>query len=284
MTPATTKNTAKTILLHFFIFGFVLVSELTKYQPVAESAKPEKEILLNNLFLNRLFCKNSFKTKSNQKMKNIFKLSTFLLLTSAFLFSCTPRVGITGSWKNPDKTEPTTTYNNIFLTTLMSDELTSRNIQDHLAKELSIESVKSSKSYYVFPDMYKKDSKSTKEEVFAKVNEGKSDAILIVSAFDVETEEQYIPNTSTVYTPSLSYANAGNFWGFYTYYRPRVYRDGYVSKDKVYYVEVNLFDVEDDKLIWSIQTKTYNPTDLNNYSDELAQTVVRAMKKDGIIE
>jgi hypothetical protein len=52
----------------------------------------------------------------------------------------------------------------------------------------------------------------------------------------------------------------------------------------VYYLEADLFDVKEDKLIWSIQTKTYNPTDLKKFTEDFAQTVVKRMKKDGIIE
>ncbi len=74
-----------------------------------------------------------------------------------------------------------------------------------------------------------------------------------------------------------------NFWSFYSNYRPRIYADDF-SDDRIYYLEADLFDVKKDKLIWSIQTKTYNPTDLKRFTDDFAKTVVKRMKKDGMIE
>lgn len=209
-------------------------------------------------------------------------LSFIGILSFLALISCTPHVGIVGSWKTPEE-KVLTTYHNVFLATMMSDELISKKIQTSLSEGLMEQSVVSTNSYSAFPEMYAKDSKKSKKEIFEKVNETKSDVILLVSTFDVEMEKDYSPNSSTKYTPSKVHTNMENFWSFYSNYRPRIYADDF-SDDRIYYLEADLFDVKQDKLIWSIQTKTYNPTDLKKFTDDFAKTVVKTMKKDGIIE
>ncbi|MFT5917832.1 MAG: hypothetical protein ACI81T_004349 [Bacteroidia bacterium] len=211
------------------------------------------------------------------------QLLSFVSISLCLIFtSCTPHVGIVGSWKNAEKTI-LPVYHNVFLATMMSDELISKKIQTSLAKNFSEQSVESTNSYSVFPEMYAEDSKKNRKDIFDKVNETKSEVILLVSTFDVEMEKDYSPNSSTQYTPSKVHTNMENFWSFYSNYRPRIYADDF-SDDRVYYLEADLFDVKEDKLIWSIQTKTYNPTDLSKFTEGFAQTVVKEMKKDGIIE
>ena len=98
--------------------------------------------------------------------------------------------------------------------------------------------------------------------------------------------------TTEIYTLSLhdalpistvSFGFYGGFYNYYNYRYPAVYDPGYYTQDKTYFLETNLYDAETEKLLWSAQSRTYNPIDIDSFSEEFAGIIVARLKKEGLI-
>ena len=90
-------------------------------------------------------------------------------------------------------------------------------------------------------------------------------------------------SAGTVYAP-LNYGFYGSYYGYYNYYYPAVYSPGYYTTKKVYYLESNFYDMASDKLIWSVQSETYEPTGLKSWFQGYSYMLINHLKKQGIIK
>ena len=60
-------------------------------------------------------------------------------------------------------------------------------------------------------------------------------------------------------------------------------RQGYYQTEKVYYIQTNLFDAKTEKLIWSAQSKTYEPSSLDDFLQGYEKAISEQMVKDGLV-
>jgi len=138
-------------------------------------------------------------------------------------------------------------------------------------------------SYDVFPATFTKDTAPSREIILAKVRELKCDLIFTIALFDSKTETKYVPGSTSYYAPYPAYGYYGGFGSYYCYYSPTVYSPGYYTTDKVYYLEANLFDTDSEKILWSVQSETYNPEDLKEFSAEYSELMIYQANKDRIV-
>ncbi len=75
----------------------------------------------------------------------------------------------------------------------------------------------------------------------------------------------------------------GSFYEYYFYYSPAMYTPGNYETDKTYYIEINLYDADTEKLVWSSQSETTNPSSIESVAPYFAKTVVDQLIKDGMI-
>ena len=97
-----------------------------------------------------------------------------------------------------------------------------------------------------------------------------------------QEETKYIPG-NTAYAPMGRYGHYGSFGGYYGYYGSRMYDPGYYTQDEVFFIETNLYDVESEKLVWSVQSKTYNPSGIQQFSEDFTRSITRQLIKSKII-
>ena len=128
----------------------------------------------------------------------------------------------------------------------------------------------------------KKLSKKTREDLIQEIKNSGRDAILTIAIIDQTNETRYVPGT-TSYSPMYYGGGYGRFGGYYGMYGPTTYSPGYYTTDKNYFIEINLYDLGTQALVWSAQSSTTNPTNINNASQEFAYVVVDKMIKDKII-
>lgn len=209
-------------------------------------------------------------------MKNRF----FSLVVFAFMLSCTS-TKITGAWKNPKL--PARPFSSMFVASLSSNTTARATVENDIALTLEKQGITAYKSMDEFPPGVKKDS-VTKEDILASMRNRKADAILTVSLIRKETESRYVPDAGVPYSPFQIYPYYSDFGGYYTHWQPYVYTPGYYEQNKIYYIETNLYDSATEKLVWSAQSKTYNPTDLQNFSREFSKIIVAKLKEDGMLK
>ncbi len=205
-----------------------------------------------------------------------------LLVLAAIIFgivSCSPSTKITGSWTGPNT--PAAGYSSLFVTAITENVVARSTIENDLDNLLNSQEVDAISSMTIIPPGYKS-KQEDRERILTEIKATGSQAILTVALLDQTSETRYVPGT-TMYSPMGYGGYYGRFYGYYSYYSPVMYDPGYYTTDKNYYIEINLYDVQSEELVWSAQSETTNPADLESFSAVFSEVVVSRMLKDGII-
>lgn len=197
------------------------------------------------------------------------------------LAGCAPGTQITGSWKNPDA-RTAANINTILVTALTGRTTARQAVENDIAAALEERGYKTIKSIDVMPPTFTGNRTPDREELLSRISDSGADAILTVALIDKETETRYVPG-SAGYTPFPRFGYYGTFSGYYNTWYPTLYDPGYYEKEKVYFIETNLYDVETEALLWSAQSETYDPSSLPNFAKEFSEVVVSRLERDELL-
>jgi hypothetical protein len=204
-----------------------------------------------------------------------------LILMALLLVSCGTTVQMTGTWKAPGVGTPG--YHNILVASLSPNVGARETIETQLVGALQQNGVTAGRSLDIFPPGFDYRDNASKATSIQKIRAAGYTAVLTASLINKESERRYVPG-SMMYAPYPAYGWYGNFWGYYGYMYGNVYTPGYYTTDKTYFLENNLYDLtQDDKLIWSGQSETYNPNSLQSFAKAYAKTVTRSLRDAGLL-
>lgn len=122
--------------------------------------------------------------------------------------------------------------------------------------------------------------KMTDEQVVSKVKRDGYDGIIILALLDKEKEKYYTPGRVS-YTPYYTYYS--RYWRNWRTLYNRVYEPAYYTNTTNYILEANLYNVQQDELEYSAQTKSFDPTNAQSLAGSFTKTVVDDMIKKGVI-
>jgi hypothetical protein len=180
------------------------------------------------------------------------KLSTTALLglaacSLAALASCAGSTQLTSSWADPAETQHN--FRKIVVVGVTPKATLRRQYEDSFVAELQSRGVTGVGSY-----TFGGEGQLNQEQAVAKLKEIGADAVIVTRLIDKETVNTYYPPTySSVGAPSAYY---GGWYGYYNTGYSYMSSPGYVSENKVFRIETNLYDVQNDKLAWSGLTET----------------------------
>ena len=203
----------------------------------------------------------------------------FLVVIIFAVVSCGTTTNITGSWKKPGATA--TTFKSIFVSALTTDIPAKSAIENGLQNKLA-PMLKVYKSTEVFPPDFESANRSDQAALLDKIRSTNADAIMTVALVDKDKEQRYVPGTAS-YNPMLRYGYYGRWSAYRGYWSPLYSTPGYYVTDKTYYLETNLYDTKTEELIWSAQSATYNPSDMNSFLKGYLNSIEKKMKDDGLI-
>jgi hypothetical protein len=210
-------------------------------------------------------------------MKN--NLLVVLVLIAAFA-GCAPSHRITGSWINHDAL-PKGPYKSIFIVAISQNNEANRVVEDLLAKRIESRGPKAVRSSDFFPINLTANKKVSKEQMDDAIRKSGCDAVFTLALLDIRTEYHYVPGTA--YAP-VNYGFYGSYYGYYNFYYPQVYSPGYYSQEKVYFVESNFYDIASGKLLWSVQSESYEPSGLKSWFNSYSYLLINHLKKEGLIK
>jgi hypothetical protein len=199
-------------------------------------------------------------------MKKILYVFSTLIL----LIACGPSTHIQSSWRDPEVVVNTSSLKKFVVAALIKDQAERRNIEDRMAAMYPGKAVP---SYKEFGDQ---DLSATDEEYAKKLKDENFDGMVIMRNVKVDKNERYVPGN---YPPYY-----GRWRGYWRSSWAGFYDPGYYTVDKTYYVEVNVYSLIRDKLIWSGITTTFNPGGRESLYDGVAKTVVKKMKEEGFLQ
>lgn len=203
-------------------------------------------------------------------MKNVlFKIAIVL---SILLTSCSSTT-IVNSWRDPNTKIHSNQWNKILVVAMLKNETDSRKAEDEMTTYLHGKGTTS----YNYLDGNKVNIND--EELRKKMKIDGFNAAITMRLIDVDKEKVYVPGQSYLY-PSY-YKTFGRYyqrnWVFYT-------SPGYYVVTKKFLIETILYSIDEDKIIWSGITETYNPNGVAKLTNEIACTIHKRMIAEGFID
>ncbi|MFZ4771183.1 MAG: hypothetical protein ACOYLO_13455, partial [Ferruginibacter sp.] len=209
-----------------------------------------------------------------QIMKKIL-ISTVLII---FFIGCSTSK-ITNSWKLSNM--PVKKYNKIMVIGLIknNDRDLRGKMENHLVADLAEFGYAGISSLNEFGPKSFENSKEV--EVLTKLGNSAVDAVITIVLLDKQKEKYYIPGR-VYYSPYIIYQR--RFWGYYTTIYDRVYTPGYYREDTKYFWESNFYDIETKELLYSAQTKSFDPGSAESLAHEYGQIILNDMVKQGVLQ
>jgi hypothetical protein len=195
------------------------------------------------------------------------------------MLACSPSQKITSYWVNKEAI-PTEPYTSIYIMAITMNESMQPYVENQLADLLTSRGRKVILNSEIYPPSFSALTQLTKEQLGEAIANKGSDAVLILAVLDTKTETTY--NQGVSYSP-MNYGYYGSYYGYYSYYHPVVYSPGYYSVDKTYYLETNFYDVKTDRLLWTIQSQAYNPSDIESAFEEYSSMILQKLREEGLI-
>jgi hypothetical protein len=202
-----------------------------------------------------------------------------LLVLGIFLSGCSSSTQIMGSWKSPEIAAQN--YQRIVVAALTDNVLARQEVENDLQAQLQQRGIEATRSIDLFPPSASKAGADV-NLLLERIKENGHDAILTAALVDEQTESRFVPGNMG-YHPMSRFMWYGSFRGYYNFWHPTLYQPGYYTEDKVYYLETNLYDADNDRLVWSAQSKSYSPRSLRRAASKFAELTVQKMTEDNVL-
>lgn len=204
---------------------------------------------------------------------NQIAVAALLIVTG---FSCSS-TKVTDSWK--DVNTITKPYHNVMVWGIIpeKDSTLRKQIENHLVNDLVGKGYHAVSSYEVYKaKAYKK---LTTQEILAEFKATGVDAVITLVLLDKRQENIYYPGG--FYSQAVN--NTGNLDTYYSAMYERVFTPGYYIKSTSYFWEANLFEVADDKRVYAVRTKSFDPASTELLAHENGLRIMKDMLKQKII-
>jgi hypothetical protein len=185
---------------------------------------------------------------------------------------------VTSSWKADNTVVPK--YNKVLVLGLIrdNDRRMQENMENHFVgdlKDLGYNAVSSLQEYgpKAFDQM-------NEEAAIDKLRNSGVDAVITIVLLDKEKERRYVPG-DLYFSPYGYYYN--RFWGYRTVLYHRIYESGYYVTDTKYFWESNLYDMSTQRLVYSVQTRSFDPANSESLGHEYGRLIVKKMVKENIL-
>ena len=209
-------------------------------------------------------------------MKTIKQIG-MLLLASIITAACTT-TKITSSWKAAN-VQPKH-YSKILVLGLIkdSDRSLQEKMEAHLVDDLKSKGYNAVGSLQEFgPKAF---SNVTEAEALARLKQSNIDAVVTIVLLDKQKERNYVPGRM-YYSPYVMYYN--RFWPYYGTLNYRIYEPGYYVTDTRYFWESNVYEVSTQSLLYSVQTKSFDPANSESLGHEYGKLIIADIVKNNIL-
>jgi hypothetical protein len=207
------------------------------------------------------------------KTSNYLKL---MLVAMLVISACGTSTSIIASYKAPGVTQ--VAYKKLFVSSLTGNAAVKQDVENELSRYLGTKGITTVKSMDVFPpNFHESGNDKNKDTVLARIRATNCDGILTIALINKETQTSYVQGSGPV-GPYY-----GSFGLYYGYGYGSFYSPGYYQTDKIYYIQTNLYDAQSEKLIWSAQSKTYNPSSIDDFLKGYETAITDQVIKDGLV-
>jgi hypothetical protein len=202
---------------------------------------------------------------------------TWIVLPILLLTACTSSK-ITSSWKDPSTTKALASYKNILVVGMEGNRQVKEQMENYLTEDLKKSGVNATASFDAFgPKAF---ANLNEDQIADKVRSKGYDGVITIALMDRKKEQNYVPGT-------VNYAPVGLFYNrfgrYYSTIYSRIYDPGYYTTSTNYFWETNLYDARQDKIIYSAQSQSFDPSSLTSMSKEHGKLIVKDLEKSGFL-
>jgi len=200
------------------------------------------------------------------------RISVFILSLISILISCSSSNKISNSWKNPEATQESAKFQTVAVFAMVKNPDMRMDVEESLASQMpNTIAVPSYK-------MITKEELADINAVKKKLSERGMEGALVLSVRNVDQKTTYY--SSGMY-PSAYY----NFGGYYNYAWNYMYDPyGYSSTNVYVDLEILIYSLKDDKLVWYGESTSVNPEGIQQTISELAVSVKNQLVEDGLLD
>lgn len=202
----------------------------------------------------------------------VIVMSAFILASCAAIPES--RTVITGTWKDDAYNKKLST----FLVISLADEPGIRvKVENTIVQRLGMEGLRAEASSDLMPVEQKIDRENVRAAMAGKGFE----AVLVSRLLGVESEATYVPPSAETTFDSFFGAQGPML----SPYPQSVITTtpGYTQHRSVVSLQIDLYEAEQRHLIWSLKSQTFNPGNVTEVIDKLAEAIVSDLKAKGLI-
>jgi hypothetical protein len=195
------------------------------------------------------------------------------------LFACSSPTQITNTWRDPNVTISNPKLHKVVVAALIYDQGVRRTVEDYM---VSLYPGVAMQSYLIMGDSLIRDENGESQ----RLKDQGYDGIVIMKQVTENTSQHYVPGQMPSY-----YTTWGGYWGNgwgggpgwgATYYNPGT--PGYVQTNRTWIVQVNVYSLTTNQLIWSANTRTTNPGGRVPLFEDVCNRVRSQMKTEGFLK
>ena len=193
--------------------------------------------------------------------------------------SCSSFTKITSTW-TAENISPKQ-YNKVMVLGIVreADRNVRIQMENHLVSDLRDLGYNAISAYEQYgPKMFQN---MTEEQANEKVANDDVDAVLTIVLLDKEKERYYVPR-SVIYSPYITYH--GHMWGYYYSLYNRIDGPYYYGVETKYFWESNFYDLPESKLLFSVQTQSFESSSTASVAHEYGQKIIQAMTKNNVLK
>jgi len=185
---------------------------------------------------------------------------------------------ILNPWKDPTAQPLTVKAGDTVVAMVISRiESNRRAGETALAAELERHGVKAVPSYTLVPT----EEVNNKDAALARIRQTGAAAVVVMRPVRRSQQTTFVPPT---YMGPGPYGGPYGAWGpYYGYGWSAAYSPGYVVTDEIVQIEILVFDLRQDKLVWAGMSQTTNPPALEAFMRDLVSAAGDEMARMGVI-
>jgi hypothetical protein len=210
--------------------------------------------------------------------KLLLIILTGIACLSGMLLNACNSTRLVSSWKAPDGALQS--YHKILVIGVMGakDREIREKVENEIVTGFQARGINAGSAYAEYgPKTFENMNENT---VLKKMRDKEYDGTFTIALLDKAKQKRYVPG-SVSYFPGPYY---DRFWGYYSTVYSRLYEPGYYTITTNYLLEANFYNLTTGKLLYSAQTKSFDPGNAQKLASDFSKTVLDDMAKKGIIK
>lgn len=172
------------------------------------------------------------------------------------------------TWDN-DQYQGAHSFQKVLIVGMFKDVVTRRFFEEHFAAVAQEQGLNAVASVDYFPQPTDHDQR---KELVEKIRQVGADAVLVAQMKSIEKVAGSVPDQIDWY-PDGGFYDYGLYDYYYQSYRA-IYRPGYIASDTYVRMQVRLFSVDTEQLVWAGNLITKNPKTIVGTIEAIADKVI----------